>query len=37
MVEVDADLTVALVNVEGRIYAVANLCPHRGGPLGEGP
>jgi nitrite reductase/ring-hydroxylating ferredoxin subunit len=37
VVEVDADLTVALVNVDGRVYAVDNLCPHRGGPLGEGP
>ena len=36
VVDVDADLTVALVNVEGHLYAVDNLCPHRGGPLGEG-
>ena len=36
VVEVDAELTVALANVDGRIYAVDNLCPHRGGPLGEG-
>ena len=36
VVDVDADLTVALVNVAGRLYAVDNLCPHRGGPLGEG-
>jgi nitrite reductase/ring-hydroxylating ferredoxin subunit len=28
--------TLALCNVEGAFYAVDNLCPHRGGPLGEG-
>jgi nitrite reductase (NADH) small subunit len=27
---------LALFNVEGRLYAVDNACPHRGGPLGEG-
>ncbi len=27
---------IALFNVGGNIYAVDNLCPHRGGPLGEG-
>jgi NAD(P)H-dependent nitrite reductase small subunit len=27
---------IALFKVEGRIYAIDNLCPHRGGPLGEG-
>jgi 3-phenylpropionate/trans-cinnamate dioxygenase ferredoxin subunit len=27
---------VALGNVGGLIYAVANLCTHDGGPLGEG-
>lgn len=27
---------VALYNVGGTIYATANTCPHRGGPLGEG-
>jgi nitrite reductase (NADH) small subunit len=28
--------TLALFNVEGRLYAIDNACPHRGGPLGEG-
>jgi nitrite reductase (NADH) small subunit len=28
--------TLALCNVGGAFYAVDNLCPHRGGPLGEG-
>ena len=28
--------SVAVFNVAGRYYAVDNLCPHRGGPLGEG-
>ena len=27
---------VALFKREGKIYALANICPHRGGPLGEG-
>jgi len=35
VVEVD-DEEVALCNVNGEIYAVANLCTHDGGPLGEG-
>lgn len=28
--------TLALFNVEGRFYAIDNVCLHRGGPLGEG-
>ena len=28
--------TLALVNVDGRYFALDNTCPHRGGPLGEG-
>jgi nitrite reductase (NADH) small subunit len=28
--------TLALCNVEGTLYAIDNVCPHRGGPLGEG-
>ena len=28
--------TVALCNVEGSFYALANLCTHDNGPLGEG-
>ncbi|HSJ55889.1 MAG TPA: non-heme iron oxygenase ferredoxin subunit [Anaerolineae bacterium] len=35
VVDVD-DEEVALCNVGGEIYAVANLCTHDGGPLGEG-
>jgi len=27
---------IALFNVEGRIFALDNTCPHAGGPLGEG-
>lgn len=27
---------VALFNVDGTIYALDNVCLHRGGPLGEG-
>lgn len=27
---------IALFNVEGVFYALGNVCPHRGGPLGEG-
>ena len=29
-------LEVALFKIQGRIYAIDNICPHRGGPLGEG-
>jgi nitrite reductase (NADH) small subunit len=28
--------SVALANVEGKFFAVSNVCLHRGGPLGEG-
>jgi nitrite reductase/ring-hydroxylating ferredoxin subunit len=28
--------TIALYNVDGTLYATANTCAHRGGPLGEG-
>lgn len=27
---------IALFNVEGKYFAIHNLCPHEGGPLGEG-
>jgi nitrite reductase/ring-hydroxylating ferredoxin subunit len=27
---------IALFNVAGRYYAIADVCPHRGGPLSEG-
>jgi nitrite reductase/ring-hydroxylating ferredoxin subunit len=27
---------LALFNVAGKFYATDNVCPHRGGPLGEG-
>ncbi|HTS16542.1 MAG TPA: Rieske 2Fe-2S domain-containing protein [Verrucomicrobiae bacterium] len=27
---------LALYNVGGKFYATDNVCPHRGGPLGEG-
>lgn len=30
------DKDVALCNVEGKIFAVANVCTHDDGPLGEG-
>lgn len=30
------DRALALFKVEGRCYALANACPHKGGPLGEG-
>jgi 3-phenylpropionate/trans-cinnamate dioxygenase ferredoxin subunit len=30
------DEDVALCNVDGEIYAVANVCTHDDGPLGEG-
>ncbi len=31
-----AGKTLALFNVGGTFYAIDNLCPHRGGPLGDG-
>ncbi len=27
---------IALFNIEGQVYAIDNICFHRGGPLGEG-
>jgi nitrite reductase (NADH) small subunit len=30
------DRTIALFNVEGKLYAIHNSCPHEGGPLIEG-
>ncbi len=29
-------VAICLANVEGRLAALDNLCPHRGGPLGQG-
>ena len=31
-----ADEEIALCNVDGHIYAIANLCTHDGGPLDQG-
>jgi nitrite reductase (NADH) small subunit len=30
------DRVVALFNVDGTLYALDGVCPHQGGPLGEG-
>lgn len=35
IVEVDGT-QIAVFNVDGTFCAVNNVCPHRGGPLGEG-
>ena len=35
VVEVNGQ-TIALFNVGGEFFALDNVCPHRGGPLGEG-
>lgn len=35
VVEVN-DRSIAVFNVEGALYAIYNICPHEGGPLGEG-
>ena len=35
VVEVDGQ-EVAVFNVDGAAYAIANRCPHRGGPLSRG-
>ena len=28
---------VAIANVGGKLYAISNICLHRGGPIGQGP
>ena len=33
---VAADRIVAVFNVDGRFYALDGVCPHQGGPLGQG-
>jgi nitrite reductase/ring-hydroxylating ferredoxin subunit len=33
---VAAERIVALFNVEGTLYALDGVCPHQGGPLGQG-
>ncbi len=36
-IEAEANgVAVCLANVEGRLAALGNVCPHRGGPLGQG-
>ncbi len=30
------DGAVAICNIEGELYAMDGICPHSGGPLGEG-
>ncbi len=27
---------IAIFKIEGKVYAIENTCPHRGGPLAEG-
>ncbi len=29
-------MEIALFNLQGKIFALENVCPHMGGPLGEG-
>lgn len=36
MEAVVGDRVVALFNVQGQYYALDGICPHQGGPLGEG-
>src|SRR5262245_15940589 len=31
------DAKIAIFNVNGTFYAINDTCPHRGGPLSEGP
>lgn len=33
--EIDGE-SVAILDVEGQLYAIRNTCPHMGGPIGEG-
>jgi nitrite reductase (NADH) small subunit len=35
IVEVDGN-QIAIWNINGTYYAFQNICPHRGGPVGEG-
>jgi 3-phenylpropionate/trans-cinnamate dioxygenase ferredoxin subunit len=35
LVEVD-DLPIAIFNVDGKYYAIEDVCTHDGGPLGDG-
>jgi nitrite reductase (NADH) small subunit len=35
-VETSDGAAVAICNVEGELYAMDGICPHSGGPLGEG-
>ena len=30
------DREIALFNIDGKLYAIDNICPHQGGPLSEG-
>jgi nitrite reductase/ring-hydroxylating ferredoxin subunit len=30
-------LSIGIFNVDGRLFALSNTCPHRGGPLCTGP
>ena len=30
------DRELALFNIDGKLHAIDNICPHHGGPLGEG-
>jgi len=34
-VDIDGE-SIALYNVDGKVYATSNICSHRGGPLAEG-
>ena len=34
-IEIDSQ-PVVVRNVDGRLYAIENICPHRGGPIAEG-
>jgi len=35
-VAVAGDQKIAIANINGSFYAIANECPHKGGPLGDG-
>jgi nitrite reductase (NADH) small subunit len=37
VIEAEANgVAVCVANVEGRLAVLGNVCPHRGGPLGQG-
>jgi nitrite reductase/ring-hydroxylating ferredoxin subunit len=30
-------ISIAIANLDGKLFAISNICLHRGGPIGQGP